>query len=152
MGMHKVPPAVNPDAYVASLSGWQRACVMRLRAAVLRAGPIEETIKWGNLVYLANGPVAVIRAEETRVLFGLWRGKRLTQVEPRLRPSGKYEMATIHIGEGPAISATKATQLIRAARALNETLGDPTKDTPKRRSAVKRAKPARRLAGNRHEK
>jgi hypothetical protein len=106
----------------------------------------------GQPVYLANGPVAVIRAEETRVLFGLWRGKRLTQIEPRLRPSGKYEMATIHIGEGPAISAAKATQLIRAARALNEALGDPTKDAPKRASAVKRAKPARRRAANRHEK
>ena len=150
--MRKVPPAANPDAYVASLSGWQRACVERLRAAVLRAGPIEETIKWGNLVYLANGPVAVIRAEETRVLFGFWRGKRLVEIEPRLKPSGKYEMATIHIGDGPAISPAKATRLMRTARALNETLGDPTKDAPKRKSAVKRARPTRRPAGKRPKK
>ena len=150
--MRKVPPAANPESYVASLQGWQRACVERLRAAVLRAGPIEETIKWGNLVYLANGPVAVIRAEETRVLFGFWRGKRLTGIEPGLKPSGKYEMATIQIGEGPAISPTKATQLIRAARLLNEALGDPTKDAPKRKSVMKRPKPARRPAGKSREK
>ncbi|MEO8301818.1 MAG: DUF1801 domain-containing protein [Rhizomicrobium sp.] len=150
--MRKIPPAANPDSYVASLRGWQRACVERLRAAVHRAGPLEETIKWGNLVYLANGPVAVIRAEETRVLFGFWRGKRLTGIEPRLKPSGKYEMATIHIGEGPATSPTRATQLIRAACVLNETLGDPTKDAPKRKSRVKRAKPARRPAGKRRGK
>jgi hypothetical protein len=143
--MRKVPPAANPDAYVAGLSGWQRTCVERLRAAVRRAGPLEEAIKWGHLVYSANGPVALIRAEETRVLFGFWRGKRLVEIEPKLKPSGKYEMATIQmIEEGPAISPAKATRLIRAARALNETLGDPTKDAPKRKSVVKR--PARHPA------
>jgi hypothetical protein len=147
MVMRKVPPAADPDSYVAGLGGWQRTCVERLRAAVRQAGPLEETIKWGHLVYFANGPVALIRAEETRVLFGFWRGKRLAEFEPRLKPSGKYEMATIQIGEGPAIGPMKATRLIRAARLLNETLGDPTKDAPKRKSVVKRVKPARRLAG-----
>jgi len=146
--MRKAPPAANPDSYVAGLNGWQRDCVERLRAAVRRAGPLEEAIKWGHLVYSANGPVALIRAEETRVLFGFWRGKRLVGTEPGLKPSGKYEMATIQmIEEGPAISPAKATRLIRAARALNETLGDPTKDAPKRKSVVKRAKPAPRPAG-----
>ena len=130
--MRKAPPAANPDAYVAGLSGWQRTCVERLRAAVRRAGPLEEAIKWGHLVYSTNGPLALIRAEETRVLFGFWRGKRLVEIEPKLKPSGKYEMATIQIGEGPAISPAKVTRLIRAACALNETLGDPTKDAPKR--------------------
>jgi len=142
--MRKVPLAADPDAYVAKLSGWQRSCVEKLRAAVLRAGPLDEVIKWGNIVYFANGPVALIRAEETRVLFGFWRGKRLTEIEPTLKPSGKYEMATIQIGEGPAISPAKATRLIRAARSLNETLGDPTKDAPKRKPAVKRDKAVRR--------
>lgn len=143
--MRKVPPAANPDAYVASLHGWQRACVEKLRAAILRAGPLDEVIKWGNIVYFANGPVAVIRAEEARVLFGLWRGKRLTGLEPSLKPGGKYEMATIQIGEeGPSISPAKATRLIRAARALNQSLGDPTKAAPKRKPAAKRARPARR--------
>src|SRR5262245_8181948 len=120
MVMRKVPPAANPDAYVASLRGWQRACVEKLRAAILRAGPLHEVIKWGKIVYFANCPVALIRAEETRVLFGFWRGKRLVEIEPSLKPSGKYEMATIQIGEeGPSIISAKATRLIRAARALN---------------------------------
>ena len=147
--MRKVPPAADPDAYVANLGGWQRACVQKLRAAVRRAGPLDETIKWGHLVYFANGPVALIRAEETRVLFGFWRGKRLVELEPKLKPSGKYEMATIQIVAEPAISAAKATRLIQAARALNETLGDPTKAAPKRKLAAKRAKPARRPARTR---
>jgi hypothetical protein len=110
---------------------------------VLRAGPLGEVIKWGNLVYFANGPVALIRAEETRVLFGFWRGQRLVELEPALKPSGKYEMATIQIGEeGRSIGAAKATRLISAARALNQTLGDPTKAAPKRKPATKRANPA----------
>ena len=147
--MRKVPPAANPDAYVADLRGWQSTCVAQLRAAVRRAGPLEEVIKWGNLVYLANGPVAVIRAEEARVLFGLWRGKRLVGIEAALKPSGKYEMATIQIGEGAAIAAAKVTRLTREARALNQSLGDPTADAPKRKSVMKRAKPARRPVGKR---
>jgi len=61
-------------------------------------------------------------------------------------------MATIQIGEGPAISPIKAKRLIRAARSLNETLGDPTKDAPKRKAAVKRAKPPRRPAGKSRKK
>ena len=138
--MRKVPPAANPDAYVASLTGWQRGCVETLRAAVRRAGPLEEIIKWGNLVYLANGPVAVIHAEETRVLFGLWRGKRLVALEPALKPGGKYEMASIQIREETAIRPAKITRLIREARTLNEKLGDPTKDAPKPKPAVRRAK------------
>jgi hypothetical protein len=145
--MRKVPPAADPDSYIASLSGWQRSCVEKLRAAVLRGGPLEETIKWGHLVYFANGPLALIRAEETRVLFGFWRGKRLVDMEPALKPSGKYEMATIQYGDGPAISAAKVTRLVRAARALNQKLGDPTKDAPKRKAQAKRVKPVRRPPG-----
>jgi hypothetical protein len=108
---------------------------------------LEEAVKWGHLVYVANGPVALIRAEETRVLFGFWRGKRLVEIEPSLKPSGKYEMATIQIGEGPAISPTKVMRLVRAAVSLNEKLGDPTKAAPKRKSRVKGGMPARNPVG-----
>jgi len=132
--MRKAEPAASSDAYVDALSGWQQACVKRLRAAVRRAKSGEEVVKWGHLVYFSNGPVALIRAEETRLLFGFWRGQRLTDIEPRLKPGGKYEMATIVIGEGATISAARATQLIRAAIKLNQTLGDPTKAAPKRKA------------------
>ena len=134
MAMRKAAPAANPDAYVDALDGWQLECVKRLRAAVRRAKPQDEAVKWGHLVYFAGGPVALIRAEATRVLFGFWRGQRLIEIEPRLKPGGKYEMATIVIGEGSTISPTKATQLMRAAVSLNETLGDPTMAVPKRKS------------------
>jgi hypothetical protein len=44
-------------------------------------------------------PFLLIRAEERRVLFGFWRGQRLRGIEPRLKPGGKYEMATLELVE-----------------------------------------------------
>lgn len=125
--MTKSTPAPNPDAYVAALSGWQRPCVEALRKAVKGAARFEEVIKWGNLVYFSNGPVIVIRAEAARVLFGFWRGKRLREIEPRLKPGGKYEMATLELREVDTVTATVARRLAKEAVALNAALGDPAK-------------------------
>ncbi len=86
--MKRAAPAANPDAYVAALTGWRHACVDELRAAVRGAAGLTEVIKWGHLVYLAGGPALLIRAEEARVLLGFWRGRRLRDLEPRLRPGG----------------------------------------------------------------
>ncbi len=80
--MKKSAPAASPDAYVAALDGWRRACVEELRATVRGESALEERIKWGHLVYLANGPVLLIRAEEERVLLGFWRGQRLRPSSP----------------------------------------------------------------------
>lgn len=124
--MKKTAPASSPDAYVRALSGWQKAAVTELRAAVLAGAKLEEIIKWGNLVYLSNGPVAVIRAEGERVLLGFWRGQRLREIETRLKPGGKYEMATITLRESDSVSASVVKRLAREAVALNEKLGDPT--------------------------
>ncbi|MGH8617778.1 MAG: DUF1801 domain-containing protein [Burkholderiales bacterium] len=124
--MKKAIPAASPDAYVAALSGWRRVMVARLRAAVLGSATLVEVIKWGHLVYLSNGPVLLIRAEEHRVLFGFWRGKRLRGMDPLLKPGGKYEMATRELHEGDKINTALARRLAREAIRLNKTLGDPT--------------------------
>lgn len=58
--MQKSTPAGNPDAYVAKLDEWRLKCVKKLRATIRKASVL---IKWGNLVYLSNGPVLLIRAE-----------------------------------------------------------------------------------------
>ena len=125
--MRKSLTAPDPDAYVLALDGWRRACVETLRAAVRKATELEEAVKWGHLVYAANGPVLLIRAEDERVLFGFWRGQRLAGIEPRLKPGGKYEMATLELREGLTIKPALATRLAREAVALNGALGDPTK-------------------------
>lgn len=124
--MKKVLPAASPDAYVQALTGWHRPLVETLRASTLAAGPLVEQVKWGHLVYSANGPVLLIRAESDRVLFGFWRGLRLRDLDGRFRPGGKYEMATIAFVEGDTIGATRATALVKAAIRLNHELGDPT--------------------------
>ena len=124
--MKKSVPAANPDAYVSALTGWRHKCVEQIRAAVRASAKLEEVIKWGHLVYLANGPVLLIRAEEERVLFGFWRGQRLSAIEPRLRAGGKYEMATIELREGMTIESAVVRRLVSDAVMLNEQLGNPT--------------------------
>ena len=126
MAMKKTAPAANPDAYVSSLSGWQRKLVEQLRATVVKAAKLEEVVKWGHLVYFSNGPALLIRAEESRVLFGFWRGQRLRDVEPALKAGGKYEMATIELREGMSIADSIVRKLTRQAVALNDELGNPT--------------------------
>jgi hypothetical protein len=100
--------------------------VQGLRAAVLASAKLNEAIKWGHLVYSSNGPVLLIRAEEHRVLFGFWRGQRLREIEKRLKPGGKYEMATVELRENEQLSASLVRRLVKAAAGFNKTLGDPT--------------------------
>ena len=120
------PLAASPDEYVQSLTGWQRDRVDTLRRTARDVGDSEETVKWGHLVYLANGPAFLIRAEENRVLFGFWRGKRMLDIEPRMKGSGKYEMCTLELSESTQIDEVVAKKLIREAIRLNQTVGDPT--------------------------
>ena len=115
--MKRSVPASSPDAYVAALTGWRRDCVESLRAAVSSAAKLDEQIKWGHLVYLDDGPVLLIRAEAERVLLGFWRGQRLRTIEPRLKPGGKYEMATLELREGDTIAPETARRLVAEADA-----------------------------------
>ena len=138
--MRKSVPAADPDAYVRALTGWQRDCVAMLRAAVRKEKALDERIKWGHLVYVANGPVLLIRAEESRVLFGFWRGQRLRATEPRLKPGGKYEMATLELREGDAIKAAVVTRLVKEAVGLNRKVGNPTKVVKGTRSKASSAR------------
>ena len=126
MPMEKSVPAESPEAYIASLQGWRRRHSEALRSAVLTVPTLQEVIKWGHLVYISNGPVVLIRAEENRVLFGFWRGQRLRHIEPRLKPGGKYEMATMELVEETSLEFSAVAALVAEAVALNANLGDPT--------------------------
>lgn len=124
--MKRSPPAASPDAYVQALSGWRRERVEMLRAAALAACPDDEVIKWGHIVCMANGPVLLIRAEEHRVLYGFWRGKRLLGIEPRLTGTSRYEMASLALHADTPLEPQVAAVLAREAVALNRAVGDPT--------------------------
>ena len=127
--MKGTPAAANPDAYVAALAGWQRELVTWLRSIVRSSADFDEVVKWGHLVYFANGPVLLIRAEPTRVLYGFWRGKRLLHVEPRLHGTGKYEMKTLELHADTPLTLVVARRLAQEAHALNQSLGNPTHRT-----------------------
>ena len=124
-------PAASPVAYVAALRGWQQRYTDALRTAVRQAAPVDEVIKWGHLVYASNGPVLLIRAEAQRVLLGFWRGTRLREIEPRLKPGGKYEMATLELVEGTPLERSIVVELVEQAVALNAFLGNPTAMPPR---------------------
>jgi hypothetical protein len=143
--MRKSVAAADPDSYIHGLDGWRRTCVAMLRAAVRKAAGLEETVKWGHLVYTAGGPVLLIRAEDERVLLGFWRGQRLREIEPRLKPGGKYEMATFDIREGVTIKPAVVSRLARQAVALNRKVGDPTKAAVarvKKKAGARKMRPA----------
>ena len=122
----KMKAAASPDAFVAELSGWRAGLVAMLRAAIGAGARFDEIIKWGNLLFVRHGPCVLIHVEDERVVLGFWRGKRLTGLEPRIKPSGKYELGNIVLHEGDGIEPAKIAGLAREAARLNDELGDPT--------------------------
>jgi hypothetical protein len=124
--MPKMKAFAGPDAFMADLSGWQLELVTMLRAAINAAAAFDEIIKWGNLVLAHHGLCLLIHVEDHRVLLGFWRGKRLTALEPRIKPGGKYELGNIVFHEGDGIDREQVVRLAAEAARLNRELGDPT--------------------------
>jgi len=122
-------PATMAEEYVAYLSGWQRRYVEALRDTVRASAPeLEERLKWGHLVFFSavgQGPVLIIRAEPTRVLFAFFRGQRLRHIEPRLKPGGKYELATLELRQDTPLSRETVVQLCVEAARLSSGDGGP---------------------------
>jgi hypothetical protein len=124
--MPMMKAAASPDAFVEELDGWRRELVETLRAAVNAGAAFDEIIKWGNLVFVHRGLCVLIHVEDHRVVFGFFRGKRLIGIEPRIKPSGKYELGNIVFLEGDGIEAEQVERLASEAARLNDELGDPT--------------------------
>jgi hypothetical protein len=122
----KMQSYASPDAFIDAQDGWRRPLIEALRAAVLAAEPFDEGIKWGNLVFESNGPAVLIHVEHHRVLLGFWRGKRLRDLEPRIKASGKYELGNWTFVEGDVVDAAQVTALAARAAQQNAELGDPT--------------------------
>ncbi len=117
---------MTPDDYVAALDGWQRIFfVGALREAIHSAARLGEAIRRGRLVYICDGPVLLIRAEEKSALFGFRRSQRLWEAESRLKAIDKCQVATIALYEGGSVIPAVVRQLVKEGEALNEELGDP---------------------------
>jgi hypothetical protein len=118
--------ATTPAEYLACADGWRQAYASALHAAVTDAVPeLEARLKWGHIVYFLNGPALLVRVEPSRVLFGFWRGQRLRHIEPRLRPGGKYEMATLEIRQHTVLPRQTVLVLATEAAELNRAAGRP---------------------------
>lgn len=126
MAMMKAQVAANPDAYIKALSGWQRGYVEMLRMAIHAGGAFEEDIKWTNLLFSHNGPCLVVRAEEHRVILAMFRGKRLRHLDPRIKASGKFELANLTVTDGDSVDPERVTCIASEAAKLNAELGNPT--------------------------
>lgn len=115
------------EEWLADAGSWQRPLIDQLRAAILAAGDFEQLIKWGNLFFRHHGLCILIRNEPERVLLGFMRGRRLTGIDPAIKPSGKYELGNIVLREGENIDSSRVTELAREAARMNRELGDPTR-------------------------
>lgn len=118
----------GPDEWLADAEAGQQAIISDLRAAISRAADFDQSIKYGNLFFERNGPAILIRHEPDRLIVGLFRGKRMLEIEPALEPSGKYELASVVLRDGETIAGAVMERLAREAARLNDELGDPRKD------------------------
>lgn len=116
----------DTEAWFADAADWQKPIISTLRGAIASAADFEQMIKYGNLFFLHRGPAVLIRHEPERLLLGFFRGKRLRDMEPRLKLGGKYELANLVLREGDTIEATTVAGLAAKAALLNDELGDPT--------------------------
>ncbi|TIX51921.1 DUF1801 domain-containing protein [Alteraurantiacibacter aquimixticola] len=115
----------SPEEWFADAEDWQKPLIDKFRAAILDAAPFEMAIRHGNLFFLHNGQCILIRHDPECVILGFFRGKRLRDLEPRLKASGKYELANIVFREGSQDLPERLGELARKAADLNAQLGDP---------------------------
>lgn len=104
---------------------WQRPVITEIREQVNGAALFEEAVKYGNLFLNHEGQAILIRHDDCRIVLGFFRGKRLVGIEPRLKTSGKYELANLVLREGDAELPARLGELAAEAARLNRELGDP---------------------------
>jgi hypothetical protein len=80
-------------------------------------------------MFASNGLCVLIHVDDTRVILGFFRGKRLRALDPAIKASGKYELGNITFREGDPVDPVRIAGLAAAAAALNADLGDPTRKT-----------------------
>ena len=104
--------------YIAFLDEDKRHLVVELRKIVVEAVPdVEETIKWGTLVFQKDQIIGAIMAHKEHVNLQLWRGSELKD------PNGMLEGETKGMRHVTILSKTDIKKgplkaLIRQAAAL----------------------------------
>ena len=108
------------------LIGRRQAALEELRDR-LQARARAELIVSTQMDVLAHAQlILTVTSALHDVIFGFWRGRSLRSIEPRLKPGGKYEMATLELVEGTPLLQATVSQLAKRAAELNGSLGNPT--------------------------
>ena len=115
------------DGYIAALDPQQRPTAEALRAAIVAAEPAAmELFKWGQPVYVLDGPFVALKAFPRWVTLTFWRGAALADSHPLLEGDGD-RMRHVRFAAPETVDTEAVRALVRAAAALNRELGDPTK-------------------------
>lgn len=89
----------------AKVSGWQVGVIRSLVKLVTDAAPLATPhIKWGQPVFVANGPFAFVKPAKNHVTIGFWRGADLKD------PKGVLE------GDGVRMKHLKSPRPVRSTR------------------------------------
>jgi hypothetical protein len=114
------------STYTDTLPEWQREIAHAIGALVAKEAPRSTaSIKWAQPVWEHGGPLAWFRASKNHVSFGFWRGAELEDPDGVLEGDGD-RMRHVKIKMGDSLPR-RLGAMVRAAVALNEQHGDPTK-------------------------
>jgi hypothetical protein len=114
-------PSAQIDAFIASLDGWQRETVTRLRRLIHEADPdIVEEWKWGVPVYADHGNVCATGVLKNAVKLNVFKGASLRD------PAGLFNAGleakssrAIDLREGEFPEESALRDLIREAVSAN---------------------------------
>ena len=115
------------DGYIAGLENWKGEIVSMVRQIILKAAPdAKESIKWAQPVYESNGPFAYIKAFQSAVNFGFWRGVDLENKKGLLQGTGG-KMRHVKLTSLDDIDESAFSEFVVQAIELNQKRGDPTR-------------------------
>jgi len=117
---------VSVEAYLEGLPPAHATIGRRLESIAAGETGSPGTIKWGQPVWEAGGPVAYLRGASRHVTFGFWRGADLADPDGKLLGDGS-RMRHLRIASLGELDEALVRRLLRDAVALNARHGDPTR-------------------------
>ena len=113
-------PGYSPTDWLQVLAPDLREIASLLRDVVLKAAPdLDETIKWGNLVYQRKGLVCYLAATKGYISLGFFKGASLADPEGVLEGKSK-KLRHIKVGNLEHAELHRYAAWVREAAALNQ--------------------------------
>ena len=107
------------DAYIAGLTAWQRAIVVRLRELIHETAPeLHEEWKWGTPIFSAKSPVVALGTFKDHVKINFFKGALLADQRPFNAGLEAKTSRAIDIREGEPVDEATLVSVIRSAAVL----------------------------------